>query len=371
MFSQDHLQELLSFDANGHGVVSLYLDTDCAQQPMETIKLQVKGLLKQLNGAYTEDAAQVEHYLDLSYDWSKPGLALFSSAENDFFRAYPVAVAFRNRLRVGPRPYVKPLAHLLDHYAYYGVILIDKVGARFFVYNLGELLATEGVMGEEVRKIKKGSGASTSGVRGGGRGEDGGSRHEEEVAQRNMRDSATAAARFFAKQPIRRLFLGGTSENVAQFRELLPKKLQSTLAGTFAIDMTAGEHEVRDETLALLKRANAEREDRLLDQLVTASAKGSNAAVGLDDTLQAISDKRVQTLIISDGFRVPGYVHDEAGFVVANLARSPMSESDLTEVPDVIDSAVAYTMSQGGHVEVITDNPKLEGIGRIGAILRY
>ena len=38
---------------------------------------------------------------------------------------------------------------------------------------------------------------------------------------------------------------------------------------------------------------------------------------------------------------------------------------------DVIDSAVAYTIAQGGHVEVITDNADLEGAGRIGAILRY
>jgi len=40
-------------------------------------------------------------------------------------------------------------------------------------------------------------------------------------------------------------------------------------------------------------------------------------------------------------------------------------------VPDVIDSAVAYTLANGGHVEVIADNADLEAAGRIGAILRY
>ena len=371
MFTQDHLQELLSFDANGYGVVSMYLDTDCSKQPIETIKLQVRGMLKELNSKYEKDAEAIEQYLDLSYDWSKPGLALFSSAETDFFRTYAVAVAFRNRLRLGPKPYVKPLAHLLDHYAYYGVILIDRVGARFFEYHLGELQSTEGVMGEDVRKLKKGSGSAAFGMRGGARGVDGGSRHEVEVVQRNMRDAAQAAAQFFADKPIRRLFLGGTAENVAQFRELLPKRLQSCTAGTFAIDMNAGEHEVREHTLQLLRESNVEREKKLVADMVTAHAKGGNAAVGLDDTLQAISDKRVQTLIISDGFRAPGYVHSESGFVVANLARSPLSDEDLMEVPDVIDAAVAYTLIQGGHVEVISDNAQLEDVGGIGAILRY
>ena len=371
MFGQDHLQELLSYDANGAGVVSMYLDTDSAHQSIEAIKLQVRGMLKGLNSGFGADAERIERYLDHSYDWSKPGLALFSSAEADYFRAFPVAVSFRNRVRTGRKPYVKPLAHLLDHYAYYGVILVDRVGARFFAYHLGEVQATEGVMGEEVRKLKKGGGSSAVGRRGGARGVDGGSSHEEEVAQRNMRDAAEAANRFFANKPIRRLFIGGTAENVAQFRELLPKKLQSCLAATFAIEMTAGEHEVRDITLQLLREANAEREQKLVETMITAQAKGANAVVGLDDTLQAVADRRVQTLIISDGFRAPGYVQHETGFVVANLARSPLGEAELSAVPDVVDAAVAITMSQSGHVEVISENPMLEDVGRIGAILRY
>jgi len=43
----------------------------------------------------------------------------------------------------------------------------------------------------------------------------------------------------------------------------------------------------------------------------------------------------------------------------------------MVEVEDVVDTAVALTMSQGGHVEIISNNPELEGVGRIGAILRY
>ncbi len=371
MLTQEQLQELLRYEANGSNVVSVYLNTDCAEQPAETIKMQAKGLLKELSAANERDGEAIDQYLNYSYDWASPGMALFSSAEHEFFRAYPTAVAFRNRIRVGPKPYVKPLAHLLDHYAHYGVILIDRVGARFFEYHLGELQSTEGVMGEDVRKLKKGGGSSTVGMRGGARGVQGGSRHEEEIAQRNMRAAADAAGHFFADKPIRRLFIGGTAENVAPFREMLSKQLQSCVAGTFAMDMNAGEHEVSDATLAMLRDYNVERERQLVQTMITAQAKGANGTVGLDDTLQAISDKRVQTLILSDGLRVPGYVQEDAAFVVANLARSPLSEQELRNVPDVIDSAVAYTIAQGGHVEVISEDPELEAVGRIGAILRY
>ncbi len=367
MLTQEQFQELLSYEANGKQVLSLYLDADTAQQPIEAIKLQVKGMAKETNTNHSDDVSALERYLDHSFDWSKPGLALFSAGGGQFFRAFPVNIAFRNRLRVGHKPYVKPLAHLLDYYAHYGVVLIDRVGARFMEYHLGELQETEGYMGEDIHKLKTGKGTSAVGMRGG----QGGSRHEEEAVQRNLREAAAAANAFFLRKPIRRLFLGGTAETVASFRDLLPKQLQSCVAGTFAMGMDAGETEVRKRSLALLREANEEREVLLVQQMVTTQAKGGAATVGLDETLQAVSDKRVQTLVISDGYRTPGYVHELSGFVVANLARSPLTEEELTAVADVIDTAVAQTMIHGGQVEVIHDNPQLEGVGRIGAILRY
>lgn len=372
MFSQEHMQELVSYEGNGDGVVSVYLDTDSSRQSVEAIKLTARGLLKEVQPQHEKEAQTIERYLDLSYDWSKPGLALFCGKGGAFFRAYQSPVAFRNRVRLSARPYVKPLTHLLDHYAHFGVIVVDRVGGRFFEYHLGELQASDSFTGEEVRKVKDGSGSSAVGRRGGaGISGPGGGKHEDEVAMRNMRECAAAANQFFAERPIRRLFLGGTSENVAQFRELLPKQLQSCLVGAFPMDIDAGEPEVRQRALNLLREVNAERETKLVEKLVTLSARGANAVVGLDDTLQAISDKRVETLIISDGFRKPGYTHESSGFLVANLARSPLAEVELTEAADVVEAAVAQTVAQGGHVEVIAENPQLESAGRIGAILRY
>lgn len=368
MFSQDHMQELLTYEGNGDGVISVYLDTDSARQSTEAIKLTARGLLKEVQPQHEKEAQAIERFLDLSYDWSKPGLALFCGKGGAFFRSYTSPVAFRNRIRLGPRPYVKPLAHLLDHYAHFGVIVVDRVNGRFYEYHLGELQATETCTGEEVRKTKRGGGSSAVGRRG---AVNTGGDHEEEVAARNLRDCATAAGRFYAERPIRRLFLGGTNETVAQFREFLPKQLQSCLAGSFAVDMDMGESEVRRRALELLRQVNAEREDKLVERLVTLHAMGANAVVGLDDVLQAVSDKRVEALIISDGFRAPGYVHEPSGFVVANLARSPLTDGELTEAADVVDAAVAQTVAQGGHVEIIAENPYLEDAGRIGAILRY
>lgn len=372
MITQEQLHELMAFDGGESSVVSLYLNTDTGEQSSETIKLQARSMLKEAEVA-AKDAEQIENYLDLTFDWSKPGLALFSCAAHDFFRTFPTAVSYRNRVRISSRPHVKPLAHLLEYYANYGAIVVDKVGARFFEYHLAELQDKAGTMGEEIRKSKQGSGSGRAGASTSATGSRGGqNRYEEEVIQRNWRETADAAARFFSGKAIRRLFIGGTAENVAQFREYLSKQLQSCIAGTFTIDMNAGEHEVRKQTIKLMQEANARREETLVDRMITGAAKGANATIGLDNTLQAVGEGRVQTLVISDGYRLPGYVQDGSAFLTAREnAGDNYGLGNWQRVNDVIEAAVHRTMEQGGQVEIISENARLEEAGQIGALLRY
>jgi peptide chain release factor subunit 1 len=367
MFTQENLDELLAFEPGDAEVISLYVNADPAANPPETIKLQVRGLLKHAGQNHAEDVERIEQHFELGHDWGKPGVAVFSCAERDFFRAYQVAVPFRNRVRTGPKPYVKPLLHFTKYYGHYGAVVVDRVGARFFEFHLGELQQTAGTMGEDVRKLKRGQGSSATGMRGGV----GGSRAEDEAAHRNMRDAAEAATRFFNRVHIRRLFLGGTAENVATFREMLPKQLQSCIAATFAMDMDAGEQEVKERTLELLRELNADREQRLVEQMLAGAAGGTAAVTGLGPTLRMISDGRVDTLVISDGYRMPGYRHASSGYLSENPDENLFGDNDFETLPDVVDAAVNRTMEQGGHVEVISDNPRLEQAGRIGAILRY
>lgn len=372
MLGKEDLQELLAFDGDDSPVVSLYIDSDTSQETSELVKKRARLLLKEQEGI-EDDAEAIEHYLDFSYNWNSNGLAVFSCAGKEFFKAFPTAIAFRTRLRVGKRPHIKPLSHLFDYYSHYGVVVIDRIGARFFEYHLGDLVSAGGTMGDDVKKQKLGGGSArgggsttTTGQRGGQ-----GGRHEEEVIMRNLRESAAEAQQFFTNRPIRRLFIGGTAENVAQFRELLPKQLQSQIAGTFPIDMTAGEHEVRKQSLQLLRQANAEREDKLVRRLITTAAKGGNAVTGLEASLKMVSQGRVQTLIVSDGYRAPGFVEQEAGTLSVYETVSTPFDHPMKPVEDVVEAAVNQAMDMGGKVELISDNQELDRAGRIGAILRY
>ncbi|HSH05149.1 MAG TPA: hypothetical protein VLL52_21720 [Anaerolineae bacterium] len=368
MFNETDLDSLVNYPATTNQIVSIYLNSDTSEESRDAIKLRARNFLKEVE-ASEADQEVVETYLNHSFGWDQPGLVLFTCQQDGFFKAYPAAVSFRNRVRAGFQPYLKPLAHLCEHYAHYGVILVDQVGASFFHFHLGDLQRTGGTMGDDVRRYKDGGGST------GGAGMRGGQKEayqdSDETAQRNFRQAAEQAVTFFGDTKIRRLFLGGTSANVAQFREYLPKQLQSALAGTLSLSLDTAVGEVQRQALDLLHKANAEREAKLIDTLITMAAKDGNAVTGLDNTLQAVNEGRVQTLVVSDGWRAPGYLHPASGFTAASLVFSPYPQEELVAVDDVVAPAITYTLEQGGQIEVITNDPQLGGAGHIGALLRY
>ncbi len=366
MLTIQELQRISAFEAPaGSQVISLYLGVDLAQQSKDAIKLTARALLKEAEEKLPGSSAGIDHFLNAEHDWQKAGLALFSCPEASFFKTFAVQTPFRNRIRIGDKPYIKPLAHLVEYYANYGAILVDKVGAKFFHFHLGELVENAGTMGEEVRKIKTGQGSSTTGMRGG----QGSNDHDEDVA-RNLRQAAHNSATFFAKRKIRRLFLGGSNDTVAHFRQYLPKQMQAQIAGVFPSSMDVGEHEVRATTLRLLGEANTHRETQLVDELIDKAAKGGSGVVGISRTLHAINEGRVQTLILADGFRLPGY-QDSATGSLTYEGDGHFDDESWQPVGDVVDRAVERTLAYGGHVEVVSDNPYLEREGKIGALLRY
>lgn len=364
MLNEQTLRELAAYQP-GTPVLSVYLNTDPRQGNADAYRLRLRNLLKR--ATLHEDAEAVQAYFDREYDWSGRGVAVFSSQAAGFFRAYPLGVPVRDWLWEGPRPYVRPLAALWDAYGGYGVVLVDKQGARFFLFHLGMLEEQEGVLGEEVRHTKRGGGSQAPGRRGGTAGL---TNYADEVAERNLREAAEAAVEFFTAHKVRRLLIGGSEENVATFRQFLPKAWQSLIVGTFPMDMRASHAEVLEKALALGEEAERRREEALARQIHTLAAKGGAAVTGLDETLGAIHEGRVHILLVEEGYRAEGYRCTNCGFLTTlNQAQCPFCQSAFEAIPDAVELAVRQVLEQGGEVEIVPHN--LEEIGHIGALLRY
>jgi len=365
MFAEHDLRELVEFRAQAP-VLSLYLNTDPTQGNADTHKLRVRSMLKDIN--LPQDVEAIQRYLDHEFNWSGRGVALFSCAQEGFLRVYSLPMPVRNLLHIGDRPSVKILADLLDNYGGYGVILVDKQGARVFHFHLGSLVEQEGVVGEEVKHTKRGGASTVPGRMGGVAGR---TRAMEEQIERNMRDSAGFAVHFFEEKHIRRILIGGTDENTNLFRNYLPKSWQSLIVGTFPLAMTSNPSEVQEKAMQIGMEAEAHMESELLERLETQAAKGSGAVVGLAAVLDAVNEGRVQHLVLAEGFRKVGFQHKENGTLTMAPPQGDGRELEYQKVFDVVDLAVGAVMRTGGEVIVVHQTEVMQKFGNIGAMLRY
>ena len=366
MLTERDLQELLNLKPQ-HPVLSIYLNTDPKQGGADVYKLKLRSMLKGVD--LPEDTSAIENFIEREHNGAGRSVAIFSCAPENFLRAYPVQVPIRSRIRVSNRPHVKPLADLLDSYGGYGVALIDKQGARLFSFHMGALSEQEGILGESVRRMKHGGGSQAAGRRS---GEAGQTQYTAEVTDRNMRESADFATHFFSENSIRRVLIGGTDDNIAAFRDHLPKKWQSLVVGTFPISMNASHAEVMERAMKIGQAAEKQREAKAVETIITAAAKEQGGVIGLEDTLSRAHEGRIQNLLVSEGFRSPGYRCLGCGYLTAKKQEScPFCSSNFEEIPDAVDLAVRRVLEDGGEVDILHDNPQLEENGKIGALLRY
>ena len=368
MLTDKDLRELSEFSAP-QPVLSLYLNTDPSEGNADAYRLRLRNLLKNID--LPDDLLAVERYFNLEYDWTGRGVAIFSCAPQGFFRAYPLALPVRNMVYKGNRPSVRILRDLMDSYGHYGVALVDKQGARLFIFHMGELFEQDGFLGDEVRRTKHGGASAMPGARSGAAGRVG--KKVEEVVERNMKHTAAYAVDFFSNHHARRLLIGGTEENVNAFRQMLPKAWQSLVLATFPMSVTASHGELIEKVLEIGDMADGRREKNLVrDLLTTASSSGSRAVVGLEPTLQAVNDSRVETVVLTDGFRHPAYQ-------CAQCARLTVLPSQVCkycggkyhELPEVRDVLITEVIRAGGDVEVVAADPAFDDSGNIGAYLRY
>jgi peptide subunit release factor 1 (eRF1) len=367
MLKDSDLKELLQYTP-GAPVLSVYLNLDPSLGNAEVHKLRLRSLLKTVN--LPEDTAAVDQFISHEFDWSGRGVVVFSCAAHGFLRAYPLAVPVLDLIRVSDRPVVKPLADLWDNYGGYGVALVDKQGARLFFFHMGELSEQEGILGQEVKHVKRGGASTFPGRRGGIAGR---TRHAEELVERNLKEIAEFAARFFEEKHIRRILIGGTDENVASLRGLLPRHWQSLVMGTFTMAMTASHTEVLNKALQLGKTAELEHEARLVDEMTDLAAKGGAAVLGLEKTLEAIHRDQVKRMMILPNLRSRGFICDTCGRLTVHPAEAcPACGAKLVPTSDVVEFAVSGVLRNGGDVQVVHDNnPALEKAGGIGAVLRF
>lgn len=365
MFSEKDLQSLLEHSAEGR-VLSVYLNTDPTESNTEAVNLRLRNLLKAVD--LPEDVQAVVDFVNLEYDWAARGLVIFSQQAEGEFHTYQFNLSLPDRVFTGEKPVIRPLVRLMSIFTGWGVVLVDKQGARLFSFNMGELKEMMGVDGEEVKQTKRGGGNAMPGRMGGS----GASANVENIIDRNIKEVVESAVAFFTQQRIRRVMIGGTDDNIARFKEEMPKSWQSLVVGEFPMSMAASQQDVLEKATEEALKARKKLIQSLVDQAFTLTAKGSTGVTGLIDTLNAIHEGRVKTLLISESYEQIGYRCTGCGYLTTQqLETCPFCGGTFMAIESALEQAVQEALRSNADVKVVHENEKLEQAGHIAAILRY
>ncbi len=362
MISQNELEELASFVSAGAPALSLYLDTDLTQQPKEKCKLVLRDLLQKVEESVCEaDMARVDQFFALEYDWQARAVALFAADGEGLWRVYRLPLPVESQAHTGDGLYLAPLAEVVVEHERVGIVLVDRESARFFLAQLGEIEEKNEWVGQDLKRHKQG-GFAASRLQ----------RHEDNVADQNLKLAAEVAARFCRENQCTGIILGGSDETVPLFRDRLPKAVQKLVLGTLHLDMASSATEVMERSMELVLNQECERKQELVESMITAAAKGGDAVIGLADTFYMVHQGRVRTLILEKGFDAEGYLCDDCDYVSAELIeKCPFCGGSPRKVEGAVNWIIRSILTAGGKVEAVTDSEALSRAGHIGAILRY
>jgi peptide subunit release factor 1 (eRF1) len=153
--------------------------------------------------------------------------------------------------------------------------------------------------------------------------------------------------------------------------DVLHPYLRERLCERLPVGVGADLGQIRTAVLALEQQIERREEARAVDQLRQSVGSGQRALAGLGPVLQALSECRVEQLLVSAGFSATGWHCSTCDRLCLVGPRCPGCQSDLAPVDDVVEEAVEVALSTGCKVEVCVDNADLDVMGRIGALLRY
>jgi peptide chain release factor subunit 1 len=365
----------------GHPVISLYLDLDPERFATAPARAsQVRSLVDQAarevderkddlaheeKTALREDLERVRDYL-LSREPPFQGaraLALFCSSRDDLFEAVQLARPIAGRVVIDRAPYVGPLIEAAQQ-RNWCVVLVSRRAVRVLT-GPPDRLEERQIEDDEVHGEHDQGGWSQA-------------RYERSVEKEvddHLRHAAEIVYRRWQRERFDRIALGGPAEIVPRLEAMLSEEVRGCVTeGRVEVDVSsAGEDAVRAAVASLVEADQKRRERAALDRLAAGIGRdGGRAVGGLEDTLAALGERRVEALLLEPGFDRPAGRCPVCGLLlVESDGRCPADGSALEEVEHLREAAVEAAIEQDAEVMVVRHYPDLGPFRGIGAVLRF
>src|SRR3954463_5765779 len=367
--SPDTLRRLAEFRPGEGKVVSIYLNldpTEFASGPARSTA--INSVLDEAARAAREEGPSVREDVERvrevfrGFDFQGAhGVAVFACGSEDLLDVIKLPRGVENCVVVDEAPYIEPLIEL--HAAVrYGVVLVNRQTARIFRasrHRLAEVVRID----DEVHRRHDQGGWSQARYQ----------RSVDKEAQDHLKNAADELLRRHKRRPFEALFVGAPEAIYKDFCERLHPYLRERVAGRIDIDV---EHTGVDEVQHAAEETIAAHERKLekgaLDRLEEATGKGGRGAAGLEETLSALNEQRVEILLLQENFDAAGVCCPQCGWLGPREVKAcPADGTETMERDDITDLAVRRAITQSAQVVRVREDERLEPMGSIAAVLRF
>lgn len=375
--SSDTVRTLAGTRPERGRVLSVYLDLDPSEfgtaparaslirslvDQAQRAARETEGLSHDERTALNEDVERVEGFLtrEFSADGAH-GMAVFCSSPAELFQAIKLPRAVETAVVIGRTPHVEPLAGLLQAERW-GVALVNRRAARLFS-GTADVLSEDESFVDDVHGQHDQGGLSQ--------------RRYEESVEREKDEHLKAAAdrlhRRLQREGFDHLLIGAPVELRHELRDRLHPDLGARFAGFVEVDVEhSSPDDVRRACAVPMQERRRAREHAALGRMVEGARAGGRGSTGLDDVLGALNERRVEILLLEEGFSAPGVVCASCGWAGATSGEScPVDAGDLEARDDIAPKAIELALAQAAEVMIVRQSGDLAEYGSIGAVLRF
>jgi peptide subunit release factor 1 (eRF1) len=373
--SQDALRRLA---ANRNGaVLSLFLDLDPSKFPTAPARQSaVDALLNEARRTIESSAldhaaragmrdalVEIERRLEptaIPVEGAR-GLAIFAPGPEAPVEVLRLPVPIASHVVLDVSAHVEPLVRLADR-TRWCVALVDRSRAHFHLGSEDGMLLS-GTLDDEVHGQHRQGGWSYGRYQ----------RSIENEVGAHLDHVAEALSVALREGRYDSLVLAGQPPIRKDLEAKLDNDVRERLAGWVSLDLSAADAEaVRTALEPIATQARRDHEREVLERLAQGvGTPGGHGVAGLRTTLGALSERRVETLVIDPQLASPGSRCPACGLLGLNLAECPADGTTMEQLPNVVEAAVALAYEQSAEVVLPAPAPQLTGVEGIGAVTRF
>ncbi|MBO0690734.1 MAG: host attachment protein [Candidatus Dormibacteraeota bacterium] len=361
--------------APDRGVISLYLDLSTPEQAVpRDRRAQIESLGDRARQWYT-DAEQHRRFADqpavrqdlegvLEYleDQFPPrgarGVAVFRCSDPEVFEVVRLASAPPSSVGVDRHPRLLPLLEAGGWLPGTYVLAVSGETA--------ELFAARGLGLQEVARFE--SEITAHDVEGGEESRH--QRHLEEERRAHVRRAAGLLADTARRHRVEQVVLVATPKLVRPLEEAVDPELAGPVAGVVEAELRhRPAAELAPEVEDALASQVQELDRRLHAELQQRMGRGAGARTGVEATLDALSERRVEHLLLAPRLELEGAVCPSCGWLAAGVGSCPVDGASLEAVADLGELMVRRAVEQSAAVRVPADPAIVSD--RAAALLRY